>query len=191
MALEQKELVYSLTFQEVVDILKIIDESPCQELRLELDEFKLEVIKGKQNSASAPARVVTPPPPQGPPEKSPPPPSMESKVQDSREIKPELKGDKTGMPGIHVSAGKEPPKISGIEVKTPLTGTFYRAPSPGARPFVEVGSRIEPGEQLAIVEVMKLMNSIKAPVKGIVRQILVENETLVKMGQILMIIEPV
>jgi acetyl-CoA carboxylase biotin carboxyl carrier protein len=76
-------------------------------------------------------------------------------------------------------------------VKTPLTGTFYRAPSPGARPFVEVGSQIEPGDQLAIVEVMKLMNSIKAPVKGIVRQILVENETMVKMGQILMIIEPV
>jgi acetyl-CoA carboxylase biotin carboxyl carrier protein len=115
---------------------------------------------------------------------------MESKVQDSREIKPELKGDKTGMPGIHVSAGKESPKISGVEVKTPLTGTFYRAPSPGARPFVEVGSQIEPGEQLAIVEVMKLMNSIKAPVKGIVRQILVENETMVKMGQTLMIIEP-
>jgi acetyl-CoA carboxylase biotin carboxyl carrier protein len=95
------------------------------------------------------------------------------------------------MPGINVSAGKESPKISGIEVKTPLTGTFYRAPSPGARPFVEVGSQIEPGGQLAIVEVMKLMNSIKAPVKGIVRQILVENETMVKMGQILMIIEPV
>jgi len=190
MALEQKELVYSLTYKEVVDILKIIDESPCQKLRLELDEFKLEVIKGKQNSASASAQVVTPPLPQGPPEKSPPPPSMESKVQDSRETKPELKGGKTDMPGIHVSAGKEPPKISGVEVKTPLTGTFYRAPSPGARPFVEVGSQIEPGEQLAIVEVMKLMNSIKAPVKGIVRQILVENETMVKMGQTLMIIEP-
>jgi len=191
MTLEQKELVYSLTYKEVVDILKIIDESPCQELRLELDDFKLEVIKGKQNSASSPSGIVTPPTPQSAREKSPPPPSMESKVQDSREAKPELKGDQAGIQGIQVSAGKESPKISGIEVKTPLTGTFYRAPSPGARPFVEPGSRVEPGDQLAIVEVMKLMNSIKAPVKGIVREILVENETMVKMGQGLMIIEPV
>jgi acetyl-CoA carboxylase biotin carboxyl carrier protein len=75
-------------------------------------------------------------------------------------------------------------------VKSPLTGTFYRAPAPGARPFVEVGSALQPGEQVGIVEVMKLMNSIKAPVKGIVRQILAENDTLVKMGQTLMIIEP-
>jgi acetyl-CoA carboxylase biotin carboxyl carrier protein len=75
-------------------------------------------------------------------------------------------------------------------VKSPLTGTFYRAPAPGARPFVEVGEEVAAGEQVGIVEVMKLMNSIKAPVKGTVRQILAENETMVKMGQTLMIIEP-
>jgi biotin carboxyl carrier protein len=55
---------------------------------------------------------------------------------------------------------------------------------------VEVGSQVERGDQVAIVEVMKLMNSIKAPARGIVRQILVENETMVRMGQTLMIIEP-
>ena len=76
-------------------------------------------------------------------------------------------------------------------MKSPLAGTFYRAPAPGARPFVEVGVAVEAGEQVGIVEVMKLMNSIKTPVKGMVRQILAENETTVKMGQTLMIIEPV
>jgi len=81
-------------------------------------------------------------------------------------------------------------KVSGTEVKSPLAGTFYRAPAPGARPFVEVGDAVDAGEQVGIVEVMKLMNSIKTPVKGIVRQILAENETTVKMGQTLMIIEP-
>jgi acetyl-CoA carboxylase biotin carboxyl carrier protein len=187
---EQRELVYSLTYKEVVDILKIIDESFCQELRLELDDFKLEVIKGKQNSASVQAAGVPPQPPQGVPEKSPSPLPLKSKVQESREARPELKSDKAGMGGINVSMGKETTKVSGIEVKTPLSGTFYRASAPGARPFVEVGSQVEPGDQVAIVEVMKLMNSIKAPGKGIVRQILVENETMVKMGQTLMIIEP-
>jgi acetyl-CoA carboxylase biotin carboxyl carrier protein len=67
---------------------------------------------------------------------------------------------------------------------------FYRAPAPGATPFVEVGSSVEQGDQVAIVEIMKLMNSIKAPVKGVVRAILVENETAVTMGQTLMVIEP-
>ena len=190
MASEQKELVYSLTYKEVVDILKIIDESFCQELRLELDDFKLEVIKGKQNSASLPAVVLPPHPPQGVPEKSLSPLPLKSKVQESMEAKPESKSDKAGIGGFNVSMGKETTKVSGIEVKTPLSGTFYRASAPGARPFVEVGSQVERGDQVAIVEVMKLMNSIKAPVRGIVRQILVENETMVKMGQTLVIIEP-
>jgi acetyl-CoA carboxylase biotin carboxyl carrier protein len=97
------------------------------------------------------------------------------------------------MPGAAapgVPAPSEIAKVPGVEVKSPLSGTFYRAPAPGASPFVEVGSALEAGEQVAIVEVMKLMNSIKAPVKGIVRQILAENDTIVKMGQTLMIIEP-
>ena len=80
--------------------------------------------------------------------------------------------------------------VKTIEIRAPMVGTFYRAPAPGARPFVEVGSALQTGEQVAIVEVMKLMNSIKTPVKGIVRQILAENDTMVKMGQTLMIIEP-
>lgn len=78
-----------------------------------------------------------------------------------------------------------------MEVKSPLSGTFYRAPAPGARPFVEEGDEVEAGEQVGIVEVMKLMNSVKSPVKGKVRKILVANETMVKMGQTLMIIEPI
>jgi acetyl-CoA carboxylase biotin carboxyl carrier protein len=75
-------------------------------------------------------------------------------------------------------------------VKSPLAGTFYRAPAPGARPFVEVGGKVKAGDQVAIVEVMKLMNSVKAPVQGVVREICVANETPVKMGQVLMVIEP-
>jgi acetyl-CoA carboxylase biotin carboxyl carrier protein len=115
---------------------------------------------------------------------------VESKARDPEAAKPEVKGERSSLPATDVSVGQEVPKVSGIELKSPLSGTFYRAPSPGARPFVEVGSKVERGDQVAIVEVMKLMNSIKAPGKGVVRQILVENETMVKMGQTLMIIEP-
>ncbi len=183
---EQKEIAYALSYKEVLEILKIIDESPCRELRLELEGFKLEIIKGKE--PLSPPGVVPPGP------GSPAPPSAPlagpPKTREEQPAKPERKEEIPGGAGSRAPSGGESAKISGTEVKSPLTGTFYRAPAPGARPFVEVGGAVEAGEQVAIVEVMKLMNSIKAPVKGVVRRILTENETIVKMGQTLMIIEP-
>ena len=176
MSPELKEIAYSLTYKEMLEILRIIDESPCQELRLEMEGFKLEVIKGKESlhpSGGISPALASPSPPTAP---------LPGVMKPREELK--------GAAGAGGPAAGETPKISGVEVKSPLTGTFYRAPAPGARPFVEVGSALQAGEQVGIVEVMKLMNSIKAPVKGIVRQILAENDTLVKMGQTLMIIEP-
>ena len=83
------------------------------------------------------------------------------------------------------------PRVPSLgEIATPLAGVFYHAPAPGAPPFVEVGKSVEPGDQVGIVEVMKLMNSIKAPRKGRIREILVPNETLVAMGQVLMLMDP-
>ena len=186
MSPDQKEIAYSLTYKEMLEILKIIDESPCQELRLELEGFKLEIIKGKESlhpSGGISLAPASPAPPTAPlPEVMKPREEQVAKIGKNEEI--------PGAAGPGISAVGETPKVSGVEVKSPLAGTFYRAPAPGARPFVEVGSALQTGEQVAIVEVMKLMNSIKTPVKGIVRQILAENDTMVKMGQTLMIIEP-
>ncbi|HPC29319.1 MAG TPA: acetyl-CoA carboxylase biotin carboxyl carrier protein [bacterium] len=78
-----------------------------------------------------------------------------------------------------------------IEIKSPLIGTFYRAPSPHAPPFVEVGSAINSGTTLCIVEAMKVMNEIKSDCSGIIRKILVENGSPVEYGQVLFLIEPV
>ena len=186
MSPDQKEITYSLTYKEMLEILKIIDESPCQELRLELEGFKLEIIKGKESFQ--PSGGVSPGP------ASPAPPSVPlSEAAKSREEQPAKTQKKEEIPdvaGPGTPSPSEVPRVSGVEIKSPLAGTFYRAPAPGARPFVEVGSSLEVGEQVGIVEVMKLMNSIKSPAKGTVRQILAENETMVKMGQTLMIIEP-
>ncbi|HEY8374493.1 MAG TPA: acetyl-CoA carboxylase biotin carboxyl carrier protein [Pseudonocardiaceae bacterium] len=76
-------------------------------------------------------------------------------------------------------------------VCTPVVGTFYRAPEPGARPFVEVGDEVVPGQQVAIVEAMKLMNPIVADRPGRVVEILVENAEAVEYGQPLLLLEPV
>ena len=74
-----------------------------------------------------------------------------------------------------------------VLVRSPMVGTFYRAPSPGAAPFVEVGQRVEPGATLCIIEVMKLMNTIAAEARGVVTEILVANGARVEHGQVLMV----
>ena len=78
----------------------------------------------------------------------------------------------------------------GVRVKAPMYGTFYRAPGPGATPFVEVGQAVEEDSVVCIIEVMKLMNSVTAGVKGTVRSILVGDSQPVELGQALVIIEP-
>jgi acetyl-CoA carboxylase biotin carboxyl carrier protein len=75
-------------------------------------------------------------------------------------------------------------------VKAPMVGTFYRAPSPGAAPFIEVGDPVQPDTVVCIIEVMKLMNTIHAEASGTVREIRVENSQPVEFGQVLIVIEP-
>jgi acetyl-CoA carboxylase biotin carboxyl carrier protein len=75
------------------------------------------------------------------------------------------------------------------EVKAPLVGTFYRAPAPDAEPFVEEGDQVEVNDKLCIVEAMKIMNEIESPVRGVVREICVRNNTTVEFGQVLFRIE--
>ncbi len=75
-------------------------------------------------------------------------------------------------------------------VRSPMVGTFYRSPLPGEPPFVEIGQAVEPDTVLCIIEVMKLMNSIEAGVRGTVREIFVANGTAVDAGEVLMAIEP-
>jgi acetyl-CoA carboxylase biotin carboxyl carrier protein len=76
-----------------------------------------------------------------------------------------------------------------VAVRAPMLGTFYRAPSPGEKPFVEVGDNVGSNDTVCLVEVMKLFNSIKAGVDGTVVKIQVENGTMVEHGQILLLIE--
>jgi len=78
-----------------------------------------------------------------------------------------------------------------VEIRAPMVGTFYRAPSPEAPPYVEAGQTIEPGQVICIIEAMKLMNEIKSEIKGKVSEILVDNAEPVEFGQPLFLIEPV
>jgi acetyl-CoA carboxylase biotin carboxyl carrier protein len=82
------------------------------------------------------------------------------------------------------------PAASGHEVLSPIVGTFYRAPSPDADPYIQVGQRVSAGDTLCIVEAMKLMNEIESDVSGTVVKILVENSQPVEYNQPLFLIQP-
>ena len=89
-------------------------------------------------------------------------------------------------PAAAVAAPAEP---VGHTVKSPMVGTFYRASSPGAKPFVEIGDTIKEGETICIVEAMKILNEIEADKSGTVTKILVDNGQAVEYGQPLYVIE--
>ena len=81
-------------------------------------------------------------------------------------------------------------KSTGLEVKSPMVGTFYAAPEPGAKPYVSVGSRVNKGQVLCIIEAMKIMNEIESEYAGIVREVHAQDAQPVEYGQVLFRIDP-
>ncbi len=82
------------------------------------------------------------------------------------------------------------PVTTEIEIKSPMIGTFYRAPAPDAAPYVEVGTTVEPETVVCLIEAMKVMNEIKAETRGVITQVLVENGKPVEFGQPLFKVRP-
>jgi len=76
------------------------------------------------------------------------------------------------------------------EIKSPMVGTFYKSPEPGADPYVKVGARVTPGETVCIIEAMKIMNEIEAEIAGVVREILADDAQPVEFGQVLFRVDP-
>jgi acetyl-CoA carboxylase biotin carboxyl carrier protein len=94
-----------------------------------------------------------------------------------------------GVPAAAPAPPAAPPQPTGHTLKSPMVGTFYRAPSPGAPPFVEVGQSVSKGQTLCIIEAMKLLNEIESDASGTIKAILVENGQPVEYGQPLFLIE--
>jgi acetyl-CoA carboxylase biotin carboxyl carrier protein len=84
-------------------------------------------------------------------------------------------------------AGGGPPLL---EIKSPMVGTFYKSPEPGAEAYVKVGSRVAGGQVVCIIEAMKIMNEIESEVQGVVREVCVENSQPVEFGQVLFRVDP-
>ena len=158
-----------LDHDQLHKLLDALAESDIQEFRLEGDDFRLEVRRNLPVTAVAAHPVTVA-------QTVPPAPVVDVPVQ----------GDK---------APAAPPPAAGsrsdlVDVTAPMVGTFYTAPAPGEAPFVEIGSRINAGQTICILEAMKLMNELEAEVAGEVVEILVDNGTPVEFGQVLMRVKP-
>ena len=96
-----------------------------------------------------------------------------------------------GMVAISDDASRaEKPKPALLEVKSPMVGTYYGAPEPGAKPYVSAGSRIQKGQILCIIEAMKIMNEIESEFAGVVREIVGQDAHPVEYGQVLFKVDP-
>jgi acetyl-CoA carboxylase biotin carboxyl carrier protein len=154
-------------------LLDAFEQSDWREMTVTIGSDRLHVSRDAVASAHASA-------PQ-PPNVSPP--SQAPGASVSEPVEP--RGTETHAPPVVT-----PPLPSGVVVESPSVGLFWRAPSPAAPPFVEVGGAVSAGDTLAIVEVMKLMNHVVAPVGGTVKAILPANGEAVEYGQVLVVIDP-
>ena len=101
-------------------------------------------------------------------------------------------------PAYVAPAAAPPPEVAAAPaaasdlkaIKSPMVGTFYKAPEPGAEPYVQVGGRVSPGQTVCIVEAMKIMNEIESEIMGVVKEVCVEDGQPVEYGQVLYRVDP-
>ena len=155
-----------LTSEDVRDILQLLDGLPYREMTLETASFRLSLRRSADGGWTQATEVLAEP------------------------AGPAVLAE----PAATTTAPSEPAPDAAaeglVDVRAPLLGTFYRAPRPGAPPFVTVGSEVEPDTVVCIIETMKLMNSVTAGVTGAVAEILTENAQFAGQGTVLMRVRP-
>ncbi|MHC2850307.1 acetyl-CoA carboxylase biotin carboxyl carrier protein [Corynebacterium mucifaciens] len=177
-------------FNELKSLLDWVNQSgDIEELSIKYGDIELALSKtpgGLSHLKAAPAPAAPAPAPAAPPA-----PALAPEAPQAAAPAPvEAPAQEAAAPAQEPKADTAAGSGNGVEVKSPMVGTFYAAPKPGADPFVKVGDTVEVSQVLGIVEVMKLMNNIEAKTAGTVTEILAENEDAVEHGQTLMIIEP-
>jgi acetyl-CoA carboxylase biotin carboxyl carrier protein len=157
----------SVDLKDIKAIIDLMRKNGLSEFELERQDFKIKLKRGVigpvvQVDEPAPISYPMPMPPAG----------------------------SGGLPAPASVAAPSTPAPTLLEIKSPMIGTFYRAPSPDAADYVEIGTEVTPDTVVCLIEAMKVMNEIKAEVKGVVTHILVENAKPVEFGQPLFRIRP-
>jgi acetyl-CoA carboxylase biotin carboxyl carrier protein len=163
-------------------LLDAFEESDWREMTVTIGEDRLHVSRDASTDGQAPAAAAPPPPSHAPAAE--PAPAAAHAAPPAHAAAPEPEASPETAPW------REAEPHSGTAIESPSVGLFWRAPAPGAPPFVEVGDHVAAGATVAIVEVMKLMNHVTSPAEGKVAAILVENGAAVEFGQPLVIVDP-
>lgn len=166
-----------LSYKEIAEILKIIDASDCEELVVEMDDFRLVVRRGgagggvEASYSDGQGRL-----------------SGAAEAFESGMAQPARAEPGDARAGGDATDAARPEGM--ILVHAPMMGTFYRAASPQDPPFVEIGDKVAPGDPLCLIEVMKLFTTIDAEQAGRIVEIGAENEAMVEHDQVLFVIDP-
>jgi acetyl-CoA carboxylase biotin carboxyl carrier protein len=154
-----------MDLRKLKTLIDLVSESNISELEITEAEGKVRIVKAGASAVAMPALVAAPV---------------------VAAAAPAAIAPATAAEPTPAAAPAEP---AGHAVKSPMVGTFYRAASPGAKPFAEVGQQVKEGQAICIIEAMKIMNEIEADKSGTITQILCENGQAVEFGQPLLIIE--
>ncbi|TSE27829.1 MULTISPECIES: acetyl-CoA carboxylase biotin carboxyl carrier protein [Tepidimonas] len=154
-----------MDLRKLKTLIDLVSESNISELEITEAEGKVRIVKGAPAAQAVVAAPVAMPAPAV------------------------LTVPAPAEPAAPATAPTAAPVPQGHVIKSPMVGTFYRAPSPGAKPFVEVGQAVKEGEPVCIIEAMKILNEIEADRAGIIKEILVENGQAVEYGQPLFVLE--
>jgi len=161
-----------LTFEQIKELIELVAQNRLQGMELERAGFRLKIDgQQAQQAAAAPAHAL--PAEAGAPLAAP-------QILASP---PPLPAAPTAASGSAAAAAPAGPPAGGHVLTSPIVGTFYRASSPDAGPFVEVGSRVKKGQVLCIIEAMKLMNDIESDVDGVIAEIYPQNAQAVEFGE--------
>ena len=159
----------------VKKLIEILDESTVDSIEISSDKgMKIRISKSPQQRGAVQVAAPVPVP------------ALLPAITPARATP----ADGVPAPADAEPAQAEPPRTSLLEVKSPMVGTFYSAPEPGAKPYVSVGSRVSKGQVLCIIEAMKIMNEIESEFAGVVREIRVQDAQPVEYGQVLFRIDP-
>ncbi len=171
-----------MDLKEVRQLIKIVETSDISEIEIEEEGKKLRITKRFPSKNGE--TVVMPAYTQAMP--------MMPAQQVAQQALPQVQEQALPVQQEAAPAGEQAEPARGkniVEVRSPMVGTFYRAPSPDAEPYVEVGQTVAVGQTLCIIEAMKLMNEIESEVNGKIVDILVENAQPVEFNQVLFLIE--
>jgi acetyl-CoA carboxylase biotin carboxyl carrier protein len=178
---------HALTYDDLLQIVELVKASEqFSEFRLKVGEIEVELRRRSSGEVPRPP-IPTPAAASSPQGGDVTPTSAASAAEASTPVASSIGHDDTRVASEAFDASKLAP--GAIVIRAPMVGTFYRAPSPGAQPFVTEGQPVEPDTTVCIIEVMKLMNSIHAGERGRVRQILVADGASVQAGAPLIVLD--